>query len=186
MSPYSYLAATQLHGLAQRTSATITWVPVYLPGVMRATGNRGPTEVVPKGIYLFKDINDWAKHYGLPEIWLPDEFPFQAAAGNRLVLAAEEQGRGKELALALFKKIWAQRKNANDESTWRDALGEVGLDADATIARSQSEEVRARLKANTEMAVARGAFGVPTFWVDKEEMFVGNDRLFFVEKALNK
>ncbi len=184
MSPYSYLAATQLDGLAQRTGASVTWVPVYLPGIMRAVGNRGPTEVIPKGIYTFKDVNDWAKHYGLPEIWLPDEFPFQAAAANRLCLAADEHGKGPHLALALFKKIWAERKNANDESTLRDALAGTGLDVTALLARAQSEEVRGRLKANTEMAVARGAFGVPTFYVDREEMFVGNDRLNFVEKAL--
>jgi 2-hydroxychromene-2-carboxylate isomerase len=140
--------------------------------------------VVPKGIYSFKDINDWAKHYGLPEIWLPDEFPFQAAVANRLCLAAGEQGKLSELALALFTKIWAERRNANDESTWRDAVAAVGLDAAALIARGQSEEIRSKLKANTDEAVARGAFGVPTFYVEKEEMFVGNDRLMFVEKAL--
>lgn len=184
MSPYSYLAATRLHDLSARTKASVKWVPVYLPGIMRAVGNRGPTEVAPKGVYTFKDINDWAKHYGLPEILLPDEFPFQAAQGLRLCLAAEEQGRCSELALALFKKIWAERRNVNDEATQREALEEVGLDAEKMLARGQTEEIRAKLKANTEEAVGRGAFGVPTFFVERDEMFVGNDRLLFVEKAL--
>ncbi|MBL8949259.1 MAG: 2-hydroxychromene-2-carboxylate isomerase [Myxococcaceae bacterium] len=184
MSPYSYLAATQIPGLAQRTSASVTWVPVYLPGVMRATGNRGPTDVAPKAIYTFKDLNDWARHYGLPQIVLPDEFPFQAAAGDRLVLAAAEAGKGPELALALYRKIWAERQNANDDATLRDAVTEVGLDPAVLMPRAQSDEVRARLKANTERAVERGALGCPTFFVDGDQMFVGNDRLMFVEKAL--
>ena len=182
MSPYSYLAATRLPGLAQRTGATVTWVPVYLPGVMRAVGNRGPTEVAPKGVYTFKDINDWASHYGLPAIWLPDEFPFQAAAANRLCIAAGE--KGPALALVLFRKIWAERRDASDQAMQREALTEVGLDAAALLERGQSEEVRAQLKANTDEAVARGAYGVPTFYVERDLMFVGNDRLMFVEKAL--
>lgn len=184
MSPYSYLAATRLDGLRSRTNATVTWVPVYLPGIMRAVGNRGPMEVAPKGTYAFKDINDWAKHYGLPEILLPDEFPFQAAQGLRLCLVADEQGKGAAFAMRMFHKIWAERRNANDESTLRESLGELGLDVEQSLARGQSDEIRAKLKANTDSAVSRGAFGVPTFFVGGEEMFVGNDRLMFVEKAL--
>ena len=184
MSPYSYLAATRLDGLRSRTNATVTWVPVYLPGIMRAVGNRGPMEVQAKGVYAFKDINDWAKHYGLPEILLPDEFPFQAAQALRLCLVAEEHGKGPAFALAMFRRIWAERRNANDEATLREALGEVGLDVEQGLSRGQSDEIRAKLKANTEGAVSRGAFGVPTFFVGGDEMFVGNDRLHFVEKAL--
>ena len=159
-------------------------MPVYLPGIMRATGNRGPAELPPKAAWLFKDLNLWAKQYGLPEILLPDEFPFQAAQGDRLCLVADEHGKLSQLALALFRKIWAERRNANDPAMLREALAEVGLDVEKALERGQSEEIRARLKANTDDAVERGAFGVPTFWVDREDMFVGNDRLMFVERAL--
>ena len=64
-------------------------------------------------------------------------------------------------------------------------LGQLGLDSSAVIARAGTDEIKARLKANTEEAVERGAFGVPTFYVG-EEMFVGNDRLMFVEQALKR
>ncbi|MBK7863976.1 MAG: 2-hydroxychromene-2-carboxylate isomerase [Archangiaceae bacterium] len=184
MSPYSYLAATQVEKISQRTRAKVKWVPVYLPGIMRAVGNKGPTEFPPKAVYTFKDLNDWAKHYGLPEIVLPDPFPFQAAAAQRLCLVADEQGRGPAFALAMFHAIWGEHQNANDPQVMGHALKAAGVEAEPAVARAQGEEIRARLKANTDAAVERGAFGVPTFFVG-DEMFVGNDRLIFVEKALN-
>jgi 2-hydroxychromene-2-carboxylate isomerase len=183
MSPYSYLAATQLTAVGERTGAAVKWVPVYLPGIMRATGNRGPTAVPPKAVYTFKDVNDWARHYGLPPIELPDDFPFQAAAADRLCLVADEQGKGAAFALAMFRQIWAARCNANDPAVMESALKEAGLDPPTALARGRSDEIRTLLKANTDAAVSRGAYGVPTFFVG-EEMFVGNDRLMFVEKAL--
>lgn len=183
MSPYSYLASTQLEALGRRTQASITWVPVYLPGIMRAVGNKGPTEFPQKAMYTLKDLNDWAKHYGLPEIGLPDKFPFQAALGQRLCLVANEQGRCAAFVNAMFPKIWLQRRDVNDPVVIEEALREAGLDPAPARERAQSEDVRALLKANTEQAVERGAYGVPTYFIG-DEMFVGNDRLLFVEKAL--
>src|SRR5437879_1432152 len=74
MSPSSYLPATQLDAMAARTGATVRWIPVYLPGIMRGAGNRGPLDVPAKALYQLKDVNDWAQHYGLTPIHLPDEF----------------------------------------------------------------------------------------------------------------
>jgi 2-hydroxychromene-2-carboxylate isomerase len=182
MSPYSYLAATQIEGLAARTCAALTWLPVHLPGIMRATGNHGPMEVPAKGEYTFKDLRDWTAHYGLPPVKLPQEFPFRAVTANRLCLAAGE--RCAALARNLFHKIWAEGRDPNDEAVQRAALSEVGLDVEACLQRANSDALKDLLKTNTDAAVSRGAFGVPTFWVDGTQMFVDNDRLLFVEKAL--
>src|SRR5262245_31709355 len=138
MSPYSYLAATQLEGVARRTGALVTWVPVHLPGIMRATGNHGPIEVPAKAEHTFKDLADWARHYGLPAITLPHELPFRAVTCNRLCIAAGDKCAA--LALRLFQKIWAEGCDPNDVSVQRAALTDVGLDADACLARGDSEE----------------------------------------------
>ena len=138
-----------------------------------------------KAMYAFKDINDWAKHYRLPSIELPDNFPFTAVLANRVALVAEEQGKIAEYTLKMFMRIWAERADCNDPLMVAGVLGQVGLDAEAVMARAGSDEIKARLKANTEEAVERGAFGVPTFYVG-DEMFVGNDRLHFIEQALKR
>jgi 2-hydroxychromene-2-carboxylate isomerase len=183
MSPYSYLAATQLAELAQRTFATVRWRPLYLPGVMKATGNMGPTAVAAKAMYTLKDLNDWARHYKLPPVNLPNQFPFTAVLANRCALVAEEHGQIAAFTLRMFKLIWADQGDCNDRAALCAVLTEVGLDAEAVMARAGTEEVKAKLRQNTEEAIERGAFGVPTFYVG-DQMFVGNDRLMFVERAL--
>jgi 2-hydroxychromene-2-carboxylate isomerase len=187
MSPYSYLASTQLEGVVQRTGAALKLKPLYLPGVMRATGNKSPIETPSKAMYTLKDLNDWAKHYRIPEIILPDVFPFAAAQADRVGIAVADAAPHQQLAftVALFKKIWVERLDANAESTIAPVLTALELDAAAIIARAQTDELKARLRATTEEAVARGAFGVPTFFLG-DEMFVGNDRLHFIEAALKK
>ena len=186
MSPYAYLASTQLTALVERTNAALRWRPLYLPGVMKATGNTGPTSIAAKAMHNFKDLNDWARHYHLPPIELPDNFPFTAVLANRVALVAEEQGKIAEYALKMFSRIWAERADCNDPLMVAGVLGQVGLDAEAVIARAGTDEIKGRLKQNTEEAVERGAYGVPTFYVGTEEMFVGNDRLHFVELALKR
>lgn len=185
MSPYSYLASTQLVSLAERTNATLRWRPVYLPGVLKATGNQGPTAIAAKAMYAWKDVNDWAKHYHLPEIQLPDNFPFTAVLANRTALVAEEQGKAAEFAIKMFARIWAERADCNDPTVVAGILGQLGIDPMPAIARAGSDEIKAKLRQNTDEAVERGAFGVPTFYAG-EEMFVGNDRLMFVEQALRR
>jgi 2-hydroxychromene-2-carboxylate isomerase len=185
MSPYSYLAATQVPALAERTGATVHWRPLYLPGVMKATGNHGPTAIAAKAMYSFKDCNDWAKHYGLPELRLPDDFPFISVTADRCAMVAEEQGKLIPFVQRMFRKIWAEGGNCNDPAVIAQVLTEVGLDPEATLARAGTEEIKAKLRKNTDEAIERGAYGVPTFYVG-DEMFVGNDRLMFVEKALTK
>lgn len=187
MSPYSYLASTRIEGVVQRTGATLRLKPLYLPGVMRATGNKPPIETPSKAMYALKDLNDWAKHYGLPEIILPDVFPFAAAQADRVAIAVGEAAPPQQLAftLAMFKKVWVERVDANADATLAPLLAALQLDAPALIARAQSEELKAKLRKNTDEAIERGAFGVPTFFVG-DLMFVGNDRLMFVEEALQR
>jgi 2-hydroxychromene-2-carboxylate isomerase len=183
MSPYSYLAASQLEGLEKRTGATVNWWPIFLPGLMKAVGNKGPIEVPFKAVYALKDLNDWATHYGLPEIQVPEDFPFHAVTAQRVFVAAAEQGKGAAFALAMYRLIWHDRLAANDEAVLTRALDAVGLDPKATLERAKSDPVKEKLRANTDAAIERSVFGVPTFFV-ADEMFVGNDRLMFVEKAL--
>ena len=187
MSPYSYLASTGIEGVVQRTGATLRLKPLYLPGVMRATGNKSPIETPSKALYTLKDLNDWAQHHALPPIILPDKFPFSAAQADRVAIVVGELAPAKQLRLVVevFKQTWVARADTNAPEVLTPLLAALELDARAVLDRAQSEEVKAKLRANTDEAIERGAFGVPTFFVG-DQMFVGNDRLHFVEAALKK
>ncbi len=86
---------------------------------------------------------------------------------------------------AVFHHMWEAPKKMDDPQAIRAALVESGLDADALLAAAQSPEVKQRLMDNTEKAVARGAFGIPTFFVG-EEIFFGKDRLGEVEAEIRR
>lgn len=185
MSPYSYLASTRVEAIAARAGAQVRWRPVFLPGLMKATGNRAPTEVGAKALYIAKDLNDWAAFLGLPPVVLPDPFPFIAPQADRVALVAGERGKLRELAERLFRRIWADGADCSSPEVLGGVLREVGLEPAAVLERAQSQELKDLLRTRTDQAVARGAFGVPTFFVG-DELFVGNDRLDFVERALQR
>ncbi len=183
MSPFAYLAMTQLDALALRTKSTVEWKPVYLPGIFKASGNSGPTGVLAKAIYQVKDLNDWAKHYHLPPITLPDRFPVASALANRVALVLEP-GLVGDFAQHLAPRIWHENVDASVPEVVAQSLTVIGVtDAAAIIAKASTPELKDLLRVKTDEVIARGAYGVPTFFVG-DEMFVGNDRLHFVEKAL--
>jgi len=184
-SVYSYLASTQMEALGQRTGAQIRWRPFLLGAVFKATQNVPPFTVAPKAQYLFKDVNDWARHYGLPPFVLPEGFPMNSILALRVALALEEQGLQLPYVRRVFNTLYVEGQEATTKERVVALLGELGLAADALLARAESQAIKDQLRANTDEAVARGAFGAPTFYVG-EDMYVGNDRLSFVERALQR
>jgi 2-hydroxychromene-2-carboxylate isomerase len=183
MSPYSYLASTRVEAMAARVGATVKWRPFFLPGVMKATGNQGPTTIPAKAMWVWKDVQDWSKYLGLPPPVLPETFPFITPLADRVALVMDEKGRVAEFAERTYRRIWVEGHDVSDPATLAAILSGMGEDAAPILERAQSQELKDRLRANTDEAVARGAFGAPTFFVG-DELFVGNDRLDFVERAL--
>ena len=182
VSPFAYLADTQLPGLAQRTGAEIVHRPFFLGGVMQATKNSPPITVPSKGRYMFVEIQRWAKRYGVPANPNP-HFPVNTLTAMRVAVAALGDPRFGDLHRALFRAVWVDGKNLADEAVLEATVAAAGLDAAALLARAKEQAAKDALRRNTEEAVERGAFGAPTFFVG-DEMFWGNDRLDFVEEAL--
>lgn len=183
MSPYSYLAVTRIESMVAPLGVSVVWRPCFLPGLMKATENRGPGEIPAKALYVLKDVNDWAEHLGLPPITLPERFPFLATQANRCALVAIDEGKGSAFVRAMFDAIWRDRRDPNDAAVLAEVLQAVGLDATTVLELAASPPLKDRLRASTDEAVSRGAFGVPTFFIG-DEMFVGNDRLDFVVRKL--
>ena len=182
-SPYSYLADTQVEAIAQRAGATLVRKPMLLGGVFKATGNHSPAELPQKSAWSGFDMPMWARHYGVPFQRNPF-FPVNTLALMRGAAAAQIDGSFERYHPAVFKAMWVEGRNLNDMKEVAAVLTAAGLDAAKFGARIQDQDVKDRLKATTDEAVARGVFGAPTCFVDST-MFFGNDRLPFVEMALN-
>ena len=181
-SPYSYLADTQVEAIAQRSGATLVRKPMLLGGVFKATGNHSPAELPQKSKWSGFDMPLWARHYGVPFQRNPF-FPVNTLALMRGAAAAQIDGTFERYHPAVYKAMWVDGRNPNDMKEIAAVLAAAGLDPAKVGARIQDQDVKDRLKATTEEAVARGVFGAPTCFVDNM-MFFGNDRLPFVEMAL--
>lgn len=181
-SPASYLAYTQMDGIAQRTGAEIVWRPMLLGGVFKATGNASPVTVPAKGKWMLSDLPRFAQRYGVAYNRNPF-FPINTLLMMRGAAAFEGTPDFRPYVDAMFKAMWIDAKNMNDMPTAAGVLKDAGFDPAAFMAKAESQEAKDRLKATTEEAVARGVFGAPTTFVG-DHMFFGQDRLDFVEEAL--
>jgi len=182
VSPFSYLANSQLPALAKRTGAELVYRPILLGGVMQATGNQPPATLPARAKYMPKDIARWVRRYGVP-FGFNTNFPMNTLQAMRAALVAQDDGSFPTYHAALFRAAWAEPVNLADANLLADVIAKAGLDAEVLLARASTDAIKERLKANTAEAVVRGAFGAPTFFVG-DEMFFGNDRLDFVEEAL--
>lgn len=178
-SPYSYLAATRVEQVAREAGLELVPRPFVLGAVFKAVGNQPPALIPAKAAWMISDLARWARLYEVP-FRMPDTFPINAMKGHRMILAAGDAGW--KLALALYRAYWADNRDITSEEVLLEVASGLGLDGEKLLAATEDPEIKQRLRAYTEEAVSRGAFGAPTFFVGGE-MFYGNDRLQFVEQA---
>ena len=183
-SPYSYLANTQLPALRARSGCEIVYRPMLLGGVFKATGNQSPAlePVEAKRRYGAAEILRWVERLGVAFQMNP-HFPINTLGLMRAAHAAQKHGVFDAFHAAVYPAFWARGENLGDPPVVVRVLREAGLDAVALLAAAKEDAAKAALRATTDEAVERGAFGAPTFFVG-DEMFFGQDRLDFVERAL--
>ncbi|HYA76189.1 MAG TPA: 2-hydroxychromene-2-carboxylate isomerase [Burkholderiaceae bacterium] len=185
-SPASYLAHTQLPAIAAEWGARVAWRPMLLGGVFKATGNSSPVAVAAKARWMKEDLVRWARRYGVAFALNP-HFPINTLALMRGAVGMQlrEPDSFARYVDAIFRAMWASPRNLGDEQVLRATLAQAGFDPDAFAALVAEPEVKSRLIANTEEAVARGVFGAPSMFVGTE-LFFGQDRLEFVREALGR
>ena len=183
-SPTSYLAWTQLPRIAASAGVGIAWRPMLLGGVFKATGNASPVTVPAKGRWMNEDLQRFAKRYGVTLRFNP-HFPINTLTLMRGATGLQMRRPGDFLRYVdvVERAMWETPKNLGDPAVLAATLVEAGFDADEFLALVGDPEVKSKLVATTEEAVARGVFGAPTFFV-VDEMFFGQDRLDFVREAL--
>ena len=186
-SPNAYLAHRVIPGIEARTRAKFRYVPVLLGGVFKATGNRSPMEAFAgirnKPEYERLETQRFLRRHKIDDYVRNPFVPVNTLAMMRGAAAAEIDGGLDRYLNAMFHHMWEAPKKMDEPDVLRDALTASGFDAAAVMARSQDPAVKAKLIANTEMSVARGAFGSPTFFVG-DAIYFGKDRLRDVEEAI--
>lgn len=186
-SPNAYLAHQVIPDIEKRTGAKFEYVPVLLGGIFKATGNQSPMQAfghIPnKMAYEQLETRRFIARHRLTKFQFNPFFPVNTLQIMRGAAAAKKLGDLPRYLDAVFHHMWEAPKKMDDPAVIAAALTESGLDAEALIASSQTPEVKDMLIKNTEAAVGRGAFGIPTFFVDNE-IYFGKDRLRDVEDAI--
>jgi 2-hydroxychromene-2-carboxylate isomerase len=185
-SPNAFLAHRVLPDIEKRTGTTFAVTPVLLGGIFKATGNKAPMEafghVANKMAYEQLETRRFIAQHSIADYTFNPFFPVNTLNLMRMAVAAQGEGILPRYMDAVFHHMWVAPKKMDDPEVIRAALAESGLDP-ALLDRGQAPEVKARLIANTENAVARGVFGIPSFFVGPE-LFFGKDRLRDVEEAI--
>lgn len=179
VSPYSYLAFEVLQRYRPRWKIDLVWRPAFLAGVMKAVGNVPPATLTARAPYLLRDIQRKSRFYDVP-MGFPEDFPANTLTAMRLttLVQMEQPERLEALSRELWRRHWGDGKEVTSTEGLEAVCAAANVDK-ALVARLGEQAVKDRLKANTDEAVERGAFGFPALFcaVDGEEqMFFGSDR----------
>jgi 2-hydroxychromene-2-carboxylate isomerase len=171
ISPYAYLAFEELPRALEGLSYVVEYRPVLFAGLLKQHGQLGPAEIAPKRDWTYRQVLWLAHAHGIP-MQLPAAHPFNPLGALRLALACGSDGLvNRYVAETAFRHVWRGGADAAD------AQRLAALRAQLQPARDPaSEQVKSELKANTDAAIARGLFGVPTCEVDGR-LFWGFDAL---------
>ena len=186
-SPNAYLAAKIIPEVEKRTGASFEYVPVLLGGIYKLTGNSSPADYL-KGIrnkreYMEVETERFIRRHGITSFRKNPFFPVNTLQLMRGAVAAQAEGLFWPYFHAVYHHMWEEPKKMDDPEVLMAALASSGIDAARIAAKSQEPAIKARLVQLTEDAVARGAFGSPTFFVN-DEMFFGKDQLRDVEEEI--
>jgi 2-hydroxychromene-2-carboxylate isomerase len=175
VSPYAYVAWQMLPAIAARHGRSLVPVPVVFGALLAEHGTLGPAEVPAKRSYLLKDVYRKAHRAAVPFV-LPPTHPFNPLLALRVASLPMDEGSRRKLVDALFTATWGNGRGVESPEAVAHAASAGGLDGDALVRAAQAPEAKARLRAQTDEAIAADVFGVPTVAVDGE-LFWGVDSL---------
>lgn len=188
-SPWAYLGHQRLVEIAERTEATVRVMPIDLGGkVFPISGGLPLGQRAPqRQAYRLVELQRFSEHLNAPLNLKPKYFPVGGDDAARLIIAADlAQGSAAamQVAGAVLAACWAQERNIADDKVMAELLAELNLSA-ALLEQSHSQAVQERYETYTQAAINAGVFGAPSYVVDGE-IFWGQDRLDFVERALSR
>lgn len=182
LSPFAYLASLEAPDLCERRGASLRFRPVLFAGLLDHFGQRGPAEIPPKALHALRATLRYARARGIP-LRSPRYHPFKPLLALRATLSAQSDEERARVVRALFAHGWAAGGDLGDAEEITAALNAEGLDGPALIARAGLPETKRLLKEETDLAIARGVFGIPTLFVE-DELYWGLDQLEYVAAHL--
>ncbi len=187
ISPWAYLGSQRLAEIAQRHRAEVRVFPVNYGEIFPQTGGLPlPKRAPERRAYRLVELKRWSEHLGIRLILEPSNARAPELTAACMVIAAGDGGgRPLELAQAFGRAIWEQDRNIADVGTCEEIAGETGHHAVDLLAKALDPTVRQRYAEQTQAAIARGVFGAPTY-VYRDELFWGQDRLDFLDRALSR
>ena len=187
-SPWTYLAFHNIQPIVAETGAEITWRPILVGGIFNTVNPSvyasRDTPVPLKARYMKKDLADWARSAGLAIRMPPTVFPVNSVKAMRGCIFL-----GKEMvpfARAVFAAYWGGDQDISKDEVLAEICQRVGVDPKRFFAGIGDQAIKDQLKANTDEVMARGGFGSPTIFVDKTDIYFGNDRLPLIREALQR
>ena len=173
VSPYAWLAFERLPQELEGLSYSVEYRPVLLGALLLQHSNPGPAGIAPKRDWTYRHVLWLGHQLGVP-LQMPAQHPFNPLVLLRQALACSSDGSiNRFVAEALLRHVWIGGHDALDAARLQQLAQELALQVKPD---SDSDRVKALLRANTDAAAARGVFGVPAFGVD-EQLFWGLDSL---------
>jgi 2-hydroxychromene-2-carboxylate isomerase len=195
-SPWTYLAFERVQPLAAEFGLTIEWRPILVGGIFNAVNPgvewfKALDKTPPrKTEYWLKDMQDWARATDLKIKFPPTGHPVNSVKVMRGCIAlqrlAGEQNKLVPFARAAFEAYFRDDRLISDDAVITDICKQTGVDPAWLLATVATQEMKDALRANTDEAIARNAFGSPTMYLDETDMYFGVDRLQLVRAALER
>lgn len=183
-SPWTYLAFSRIEVVAETIGAEVDWRPILVGGLFNQVNpsvyHSRENPVPSKMAYMQKDLQDWCAIQGIEINW-PDIFPVNSVAAMRGALYALDQGVLPDYARNVFEAYWRDGSNIADTDILASLAEECGINRKAFLAALQDPNIKNQLRENTQELADRGGFGSPTIFIDRKDMYFGNDRLGLIE-----
>jgi 2-hydroxychromene-2-carboxylate isomerase len=189
-SPWTYLAFHNVEPLAREFGETIRWRPILVGGIFNTvnpTVYQSREKPVPaKARYYKKDLADWARAAGLDIKTRPTVFPVNSVKAMRGCILLEPDGKLVPFARALFESYWRDDQDISRDDVLAAICGQLDVDRERFFTGIAQQGIKDRLRANTNELMERGGFGSPTLYLDRDDMYFGNDRLPLLRTALER
>jgi len=189
-SPWTYLAFNNIQPMAAELGVEIQWRPILVGGIFNSINpsvyESRKVPVPAKAAYMLKDLQDWARAAGLKIKMPPSVFPVNSVKVMRACIVLADEGKLVPFAEAAFKTYWGEDRDISQDAVIAEICRATSVDAGRLAVAIGEQGVKDQLKANTEEVIARGGFGSPTIFVNRTDMYFGNDRLALVRAALER
>ncbi len=187
-SPWTYLAFNNLQPIIEETCAPVRWRPFLVGGVFNAVNPdvyaARAEPMSPKIVHNYRWLHEWARLANLPLVFPTEHHPVKSVLAMRCCCALEDNPDALlRFSQAAFDAYFAQGRNIDEPAILSDVANACGLVGETLVEQASSQPVKDRLRANTEEAITRGAYGSPTLFIG-DRLYFGNDQLPLVRQSL--